>query len=46
MGIDELEGVRPDGDVIENLGALEMLGTEGCVGDYSGINMVLLVILG
>ena len=46
MGIDELEGVKPDGGVIEILRALEMFdaeGAEGSVGDCTGIVMVFLV---
>ena len=33
VGVDELEGARPSEGVIESLGALEMFGAEGCVGD-------------
>ena len=44
--IGELEGARPDGRIIESLGALYMFGTEGCVDGYPGINMVLPAMLG
>ena len=43
MGIDKLESVRPDGGVVESLGALEMFGAEGGVDDHPGIMMMLLV---
>ena len=45
VGIGELEGVRPDGGVIESVGASEMFGAEGCVGDYPGIVMMFLVMI-
>ena len=43
VGINELEGVRPDGGVVDSLGALEMFGAEGGVGDHPGIAMMFLV---
>ena len=45
VGVNELEGVRPDGGVIESLGALEILGAEGRICDCPGIVMMFLVML-
>ena len=43
VGLDELEGIRPGGGVVESLGTLEMFGAEGSVGDDPGIMMMSFV---
>ena len=43
VGVNELEGVRPTGGVIESLGALVVFVTEGCAGDYLCVVMMFLV---
>ena len=44
VGVNELEGVRIDGGVIESLGVLTIFGAEGHVYDYPGIVMMFSVI--
>ena len=44
VGIDKLEGIRPDGGVVESLGALKMFVAEGSVGGHSGIIVMFSVI--
>ena len=43
VGLDELEGIRPGGGIVESLGTLEMFGAEGSVSGHSGIIIVLFV---